>query len=156
MGTEIERKYVVTDPPSDLDRARSDLIEQGYIAITDDDLEVRVRRRGEQAVLTIKKGEGRTRLEEEIEIDAERFERLWPLTEERRLEKTRYVVPHAGGLELEVDVYAGELEGLVTAEVELSSEDAAERFEPPSWFGPEVTEDPHYKNQWLASHGKPR
>jgi adenylate cyclase len=155
MGTEIERKFLVSDLPPDLDGSHSDRIEQGYIAITDDELEVRVRRRGSQAVLTVKKGEGRKRLEEEIEIADEGFERLWPLTEGRRLEKTRYVVPISGGLELEIDVYAGELEGLVTAEVELPSEEAAERFEPPSWLGPEVTEDPHYKNQWLACHGRP-
>jgi adenylate cyclase len=151
---EIERKFLVTDLPPDMDRARSDLIEQGYIAIVDD-LEVRVRRLGGQAVLTIKKGGGQKRLEEEIEIDAARFERLWPLTEGRRLEKTRHTIPASSGLELEVDVYAGELEGLVTVEVEFSSEADASSFDPPSWFGAEVTDDPHYKNQSLASHGLP-
>jgi adenylate cyclase len=154
-GTEIERKFLVTELPTDLDRNRCEVIEQGYIAITDDGLEVRIRRGGEHAVLTIKKGKGRTRLEEELDIDAERAERLWALTEGRRLKKTRCAVPAPGDLTFEVDIYAGELEGLVTAEVEFSSESAAQAFEPPDWFGRDVTEDSRYKNQWLACHGLP-
>jgi CYTH domain-containing protein len=152
---EIERKFLVAELPADLDRNRCEVIEQGYIAITDDELEVRVRRQGKRAVLTIKKGEGRTRMEEELEIGADRGERLWPLTEGRRLQKSRYEIRASGGLTFDVDVYAGDLEGLVTAEVEFPSEAAAEEFEPPDWFGREVTEDSHYKNQWLACHGLP-
>jgi CYTH domain-containing protein len=154
-GTEIERKFLVTTPPPELSRARSEPIKQGYVALTNDGLEVRVRSRGERAFLTIKKGAGRARLEEELEIDAERFARLWPLTNGRWLEKTRHVIRTSGGLALEVDVYAGELEGLATAEVEFASEADAAAFEPPSWFGLEVTEDPRYKNRWLACHGLP-
>ena len=155
--SEIERKFLVTDPPPDLDRSRGDPVKQGYIAIADDGLEVRIRQRGDRCYLTIKQGEGRVRLEEEFEIDAERFARLWPLTDGRRIEKTRYVMPdsESGELEIELDVYAGALEDLVTAEVEFPSEEAAEQFEPPSWFGPEVTEDSRYKNRELATHGAP-
>jgi adenylate cyclase len=154
-GTEIERKFLVRNLPPDVERGRSEAIAQGYLAIAEGGLEVRVRRRGERAFLTIKKGSGRVRVEEELEIDAERFARLWPLTEGRRLEKVRHVIPAAGGLELELDVYAGELEGLVTAEVEFASEREAAAFQPPSWFGREVTEDSRYKNRRLASHGLP-
>jgi CYTH domain-containing protein len=152
---EIERKFLVAELPADLDRSRCEVIEQGYIAITDDGLEVRIRRRAQQAVLTIKKGEGRTRLEEELDIDADGAERLWPLTDGRRIEKTRCAIQAPGGLTYEVDIYAGELRGLVTAEVEFSSERAAEDFQPPDWFGQDVTEDSRYKNQWLARHGLP-
>jgi CYTH domain-containing protein len=154
-GTEIERKFLVAELPPDFARGRSDSIEQGYIAFGDEGLEVRVRRLGSRAALTIKKGEGRERLEEELEIDQASFERLWPLTEGRRLEKTRHTISAPDGLTFEVDTYAGDLEGLVTAEVEFSSEDAAGAFDPPSWFGAEVTDDPRYKNQSLACHGPP-
>ena len=122
---EIERKFLVSELPADLDRDSCEVIEQGYIAITDDGLEVRIRRHPDRDFLTIKQGEGGTRLEEELEIDAERAERLWPLTDGRRLEKTRCVIPAPGGLTFELDVYAGELEGLATVEVEFSSEQAA-------------------------------
>ena len=152
---EIERKFLVGEPPADLEKARSSRIEQGYIAIADDGTEVRVRRRDGGAVLTVKAGSGRSRLEEEIEIDAERFARLWPLTEARRLEKTRHLIPGEAGLTIELDVYSGGLTGLMVAEVEFGSEEEADAFEPPQWFGPEVTDDARFKNQKLACDGAP-
>ena len=153
---EIERKFLVAEPPSDLTRWPSSAIEQGYLAVADDGTEVRVRRRdGRAAVLTVKSGGGRQRVEEEIDIEPERFERLWPLTEGRRVEKTRYEIPAGGGLVIELDVYAGALHGLVTAEVEFPSEEVAEAFTAPDWLGPDVTDDPRYKNQRLARDGAP-
>ena len=152
---EIERKFLVRVLPADLDQSRSTRIEQGYIAIADDGTEVRVRRRDGAAVLTVKSGIGRSRFEEEIAIDPERFARLWPLTEGRRLEKTRYLIPGSGDLTIELDVYAGGLSGLMVAEVEFGSEDAADAFQPPGWFGSEVTDDGRFKNQKLACHGAP-
>jgi adenylate cyclase len=174
-GTEIERKFVVEQPPPDLDRCQRTTIEQGYIAIASDGTEVRIRRwspgdasesagdrgadgdddLGHGAALTIKSGRGRTRLEEEILIDNDRFERLWPLTDGRRVEKTRYVIPLDAALQAELDVYSGALEGLTVAEVEFDSEKAAQEFKPPAWFDREVTDDPRYKNQRLACAGAP-
>jgi len=114
-----------------------------------------VRRRDDSASLTVKSGRGRVRVEEEMAIEADRFERLWPLTEGRRIEKTRYEIPAGDALTIELDVYAGDLDGLVTAEVEFASEDAAEAFAAPSWLGPDVTDDARYKNQRLAVDGAP-
>lgn len=153
---EIERKFLVRELPPGLDPSGSSQIEQGYLAIGDDGTEVRVRRRDGSAVLTVKSGGGRSRLEEEIEIDVERFGRLWPLTEGRRLEKTRHRIPAGDGLTIELDVYAGELAGLMVAEVEFASEEAADAFEPPDWFGSEVTDDARFKNQRLACEGVPQ
>jgi CYTH domain-containing protein len=113
-----------------------------------------VRRRRGEAALTIKSGGGRVRAEEELAIETDRFERLWPLTEGRRIEKTRYEIA-ADGATIELDVYAGALDGLVVAEVEFDGEDAADAFEPPDWFGAEVTDDARYKNQRLACDGAP-
>ena len=152
---EIERKFLVAEPPSDFGRWPSTAIEQGYLSIDDDGTEVRVRRRGGRTWLTVKSGAGRVRVEEEIEIEPERFERLWTLTEGRRIEKTRYELDAGDGLILELDVYTGDLEGLVVAEVEFDSEEAAEAFTPPGWLGPDVTEDARYKNQRLARDGAP-
>jgi adenylate cyclase len=154
-GREIERKFLAPDPPDDLRRWPSTRIEQGYLAVGDDGTEVRVRRRDGHASLTVKGGRGRTRTEEEIAIDAGRFERLWPLTDGRRIEKTRYVIPAAGDLELEVDVYTGALAGLTVVEVEFAGEEEADAFEPPDWFGREVTGDARFKNQRLACDGAP-
>src|SRR5690348_15214115 len=106
---EIERKFLVHAFPSRLEGAPSTRIEQGYLAIADDGTEVRIRRRDAATWLTVKAGGGRSRLEEEIEIDAERFARLWPITEGRRVEKTRYLIPGSGDVTIELDVYAGGL-----------------------------------------------
>lgn len=149
---EVERKFLVPQPP-DLAGTESNEIEQGYLAVGADG-EVRLRRKGEKLLLTAKRGEGLSRDEAEVELDREAFDCLWPLTEERRLHKRRYVIPH-GDLTIEVDVYEGDLQGLVVAEIEFDSEEAARRFEPPGWIGDEVTGDERYLNETLATQGTP-
>jgi adenylate cyclase len=152
---EIERKFLVADAPAELADHPCSEIRQGYLAVDEDGTEVRIRSRDGSALLTVKQGAGRSRAEEELELDAERFERLWPLTAGRRVEKRRYDLPTGDGLTIEVDVYAGALAGLVVAEVEFPDDRAADAFEPPQWFGREVTEDPRFKNQRLAREGRP-
>jgi adenylate cyclase len=149
---EVERKFLVSEPPN-LDDADSEEIDQGYLAIGEDG-EVRLRRKGERLLLTAKRGAGLSREESEVELDGEAFDRLWPLTEGRRLHKRRHVLPHEG-LEIEVDVYAGELDGLVIAEIEFGSEEEARAFEPPDWLGEDVTGDSRYLNETLATEGAP-
>jgi CYTH domain-containing protein len=149
---EIERKFLVSETP-DLAGTDSDEIEQGYLAIGAEG-EVRLRRKGEKLVLTAKRGAGISRDEAEIELDREAFERLWPLTEGRRLHKRRHVIPH-GDRTIELDVYEGDLSGLLVAEVEFPSEDEAGLFEPPDWIGEEVTGDERYLNETLATRGAP-
>jgi adenylate cyclase len=149
---EVERKFRLRQPP-DLSSSESDPIEQGYLAVGADG-EVRLRRKGEKTLLTAKRGAGLSRGEAEIEISAEQFEALWPLTEGRRLRKRRHVLPH-DGLEIEVDVYQGELEGLIVAEIEFDSEEQARGFEPPDWLGDDVTGDERFLNENLAVDGAP-
>ncbi len=154
-GIEVERKFIVKELPPELDRFPSERISQGYLAIGEGGLEVRLRRRGENTTLTVKKGLGRTRREEEIGLGPEQFQRLWPLTEGRRVEKVRHLIPAEDGLTIELDSYMEELDGLATAEVEFDSEARADGFDPPQWFGPEVTDDPRYRNARLACNGAP-
>jgi adenylate cyclase len=152
-GVEIERKFLVERLPDGLDAHPSGDIEQGYLAITDD-VEVRVRRYGDRSFLTVKSSGSESRVEEEIEIDAHRFDALWPLTEGRRVQKRRYRIP-VGNLTLELDVYHGRLDGLLIAEVEFDSLAEATAFVPPGWLEREVTDDPRYKNKRLATEGLP-
>ena len=152
---EIERKFLISTPPPQLEGFPSTRVEQAYVAIDPAGTEVRIRRRAGATTLTIKQGHGRSRDEEELDIDRARFERLRELSGGRWLEKRRYELPAGGGETIELDVYEGGLEGLVTAEVEFSSEEAAQQFVPPPWFGREVTEDDAYKNRRLAVDGRP-
>ena len=151
---EIERKFLLVDDPG-LAEAESRRIEQGYLAITEDGTEVRLRWRNGDRVLTIKHGSGRDRIEEEFDVSDKQFDALWPLTEDVRIEKVRHLV-REGGLTFEVDVFGGRLEGLVLAEVEFESDEQADRFDPPGWLGREVTGDQRYLNENLARHGLPR
>ena len=110
------------------------------------------------AFLTIKAGSGVARTEVELALAPSQFEALWPLTEGRRLTltKSRYRVPLFAWAVAEVDIYEGLLKGLATVEVEFSSEVEAKAFDPPPWFGKEVTEDPRYQNAVLAISGMPQ
>jgi|SRR5215211_7761303 len=154
-GVEIERKFVVDEAPEELEPNGSSHIRQGYLAIGEDGAEVRLRDRDGERTLTAKQGRGRVRAEEEIELDEDAFERLWPLTEGARLEKRRHLIPADADLTIEIDVYANDLEGLVIAEIEFPSEDAAAGFRGPDWLGAEVTDDPRFKAQALAARGPP-
>lgn len=156
---EIERKFLLSGVPPTMRFARREPIRQGYIAL-DGDTEVRLRITPKGAVLTIKAGRGGVRVEEEIALASRQAEALWELTEGRRVQKTRRRVRLAGpasGPELvaEVDEYAGALDGLVVVEVEFPDEAAARGFEPPAWFGRELTDDWRYANRSLASDGMP-
>lgn len=151
---EIERKFVLDSVSEDRDLGPGTTIDQGYLAVGET-TEVRLRRKGEACLLTVKRGSGLARAEFEISLDRHQFEALWPATAGRRLEKTRHRVRVEGGT-AEVDRYGGALAGLTTAEVEFASTEAAEAFEPPSWFGREVTGDERWLNKNLALHGRPQ
>ncbi len=153
MATEIERKFLLDDLPEGLSGFDSKRIEQGYLVVSDQD-EVRLRRSGKVLQMTVKRGHGMSREETEIDLGPEQFDALWPLTAGRRIEKTRYLVPLEGGLTAEVDVYAGDQRGFQVVEVEFGSEEESHSFEPPAWFGRDVTGSPEYSNQRMAIEGR--
>ncbi len=151
-GLEIERKYLVEALPADLESRPSEEIEQGYLAV-DGPVEVRLRRHGERPpTLTVKAGAGEARIEQQLVIAETSLDALWPLTSGRRLRKRRYVLPAgAAGLSIELDVYGGWLRGLTVAEVEFPTLEASAAFQAPDWLGREITGDPEYRNQCLAT-----
>ena len=147
---EIERKFLVRKLPTDLTAYSSAEIAQGYLVSLDDGLQVRLRKSGERYSLTYKRGTGNVREEREVELTAEQFNALWPATEGKRLLKTRYEIPLRERT-VEIDIYHDRHEGLVVAEVEFDDEENAKNFQPPDWLGDDVTGDPRYSNQLLAS-----
>lgn len=153
-ATEIERKFLLHGLPPQLGFAHRERMRQGYVAL-DGDTEVRVRISNRASTLTIKRGRGAVRVEEELALDDRQAESLWKLSEGRQLEKTRRRM-RVQGVEVEVDEYAGHLDGLVVAEIEFNDEDAAMDFTPPTWFGRDLTGEVAYSNRALASEGLPR
>lgn len=152
---EIERKFLVRTMP-DLSAARPSALRQGYVTLPEDSAELRLRQSDDSFVLCVKSGEGLVRSEREIAITAAQFQTLWPATEGRRIEKTRWTGDLGAGLIYELDIFAGDLDGLVTIEVEFGSEEAACAFVPPDWFGRDVTRDKRFGNKSLAVSGAAR
>jgi len=152
MGFEIERKFVVKALPKALLNEPGHAIAQGYLMADGEGNEVRLRQKNHDYYQTIKRGHGLVRQEVEIALQKEQFDQLWPLTEGKRLSKTRYYLQY-GGHTVEVDTYHGTLEGLIVAEVEFANVEEANAFEPPAWFAEEVTENEAYRNRALALVG---
>jgi len=150
--TEIERKWLVDDPP-ELSKRKGAKIIQGYIAACPEGLEIRVRGLGARFFETVKTGEGLQRGEIEIELSQKQFKSLWRTTRGKRLEKRRYWMKWQGH-KIELDVYQKPRAGLMVAEVEFKSRNQAANFSPPPWFGREITEDDEYKNARLAQRKK--
>lgn len=158
MAIEIERKFLVDKKPENLDGYQQYRITQGYIDITDErseNLEMRIRMKGDKYFQTVKSGWGLERSEEEIELSKQQFNTLWPFTEGKRIEKIRYEIDYDNFL-IELDIYSGSLEGLIVAEVEFQSVEESEAFNPPNWFDKEVTEDERFKNKNIAINGIPQ
>ena len=152
---EIERKFLLKKLPTDLTSYPQKSIEQGYLIATPDGRQVRLRRTvraglaSQGCTLTFKTAEGSVREEREIEITADQFETLWPATSGKRLTKVRHEMPWQD-FTIEIDVYGGVNQGVVVAEVEFGDETECVNFQPPDWFGDEVTNDPRYSNVVLA------
>lgn len=146
---EIERKFLLKKLPKNLHEFNHKRIVQGYLAVHDDRTQVRLRKADWFCTITVKRGRGFSRDELEIEVDRPQFEKLWPATAGRRLRKTRYYIPF-GHYTIEIDVYNGQNRGLVVAEVEFKSDKACASFQPPDWFGREVTGRSRYSNVKLA------
>lgn len=148
MATEIERKFIVEGNFS-ADVYDSQRIVQGYIC-SQPGRTVRVRIRGEKGYLTIKgpsDAKGLSRYEFEREIPLADAEQLLTLCEPGAIDKVRHLV-RAGQHTWEVDVFHGANEGLIMAEIELTSED--EPFDKPAWIGKEVSGDRRYYNSMLT------
>lgn len=153
LKLEIERKFKIDSIPEEYSNLQGKSIKQGYI-YSNDNFEIRLRKKSDKIFQTIKKGQGISRIESEIEITASQFEKLWNLTTERRIEKTRYEITKDDYV-IELDVFYGNLDKLVIAEVEFINTIEAEKFVIPDWFGQELTGDERYKNKNLAVHGLP-
>ena len=150
-GMEIERKFLVRSSDFKSRAHKSYRIKQGYIC-SSNGRTVRVRIRDNQGFLTIKGPSldgGLSRYEFEKEISLEEAEQLFLICEPGVIDKTRYLVS-SGKHTFEVDEFYGDNEGLVIAEVELSSPDEA--YEKPDFIGEEVTGDKRYYNSHLRKN----
>ena len=144
---EIERKYLVKTLPDHLEQYPCRQIEQGYLNANP---VVRIRRSNDSYILTYK-GKGlMVREEYNLPLNEESFIHLKEKIDGLLIQKRRYLIPLAEKYTIELDVFEGELAPLVLAEVEFETEEEANTFVPPEWFGEDVTFSTKYHNSTLS------
>ena len=148
---EIERKFTVKALPENLDSYPFHLIEQAYL---NTDPVLRIRRQDDEYFLTYKSKGLMAREEYNLPLTQEAYEHLKSKADGLVISKTRYLIPEKNGLTIELDVFHEDYEGLLLAEVEFPSEEAANSYTPPAWFGRDVTFSSDYHNSTLSKGRK--
>ena len=150
MATEIERKFLLKNSDWRKSADNGTAYSQGYL-VGSKSSSVRIRTQGERAFLNIKSATiDVTRQEFEYEIPfSEATEMLETLCEKPLINKTRYHIKN-GNHVWEIDVFSGDNDGLIVAEIELNDKD--ESFDKPAWLGDEVSSDERYYNVNLGKH----
>ena len=123
---EIERKFLVKkeDLPKNLEQYPKKVIEQGYLCT---DPVVRIRQSNDSYYLTYKSRGLLAREEYNLPLTREAYEHL---------------------------IFKAPYEGMFLAEVEFPSEEAAKAYQPPEWFGEDVTYSAEYHNSTLSKGKK--
>lgn len=153
---EIERKFLLCKMPEELERYPHSELEQGYLC--GGETTVRIRKADDRYYLTIKKKPSAdadekygaiVRIEIEEEITETLYYSLFRAVEGNPVTKTRYRIPYLSYV-VELDVFHGMLEGLVTAEIEFPTVEEAGLTELPDWFGKDVSADRRYRNSAMS------
>ncbi len=147
---EIERKYLIKSLPAHLESFPFHQIEQGYLCT---EPVVRIRRQDETYYLTYKSKGLMVREEYNLPLTREAWLHLRPKADGILIAKKRYLIPLPPRYTIELDIFEGELAPLVLAEVEFETEEEANSFVPPEWFGEDVTYSEKYHNSVLSRGG---
>lgn len=146
---EIERKFLIHELPAglDLSACKKRVIEQGYLCT---EPVVRVRRDNEDYYLTYKSKGLMVREEYNLPLTKNAYASLLQKSEGNIITKTRYEIPEKNGLTIELDIFEGKFQGILLAEVEFENEKDALAYNPPEWFGEDVTNCSRYHNSNMA------
>lgn len=144
---EIERKFLVKEIPVRLTDYPCLQIDQGYL---NTDPVVRIRRTNDTYTLTYK-GKGlMVREEYNLPLNRTAFCHLKEKIDGLLIQKRRYLLPYQDKYTIELDIFEGSHAPLVLAEVEFETEEEANAFIPPEWFGEDVTFSTMYHNSVLS------
>ena len=143
---EIERKYLVTNPPEAYTDYPFRQIEQGYLCT---DPVVRIRRDNDSYYLTYKSKGLLSRQEYNLPLTIESYGHLLKKADGIVLTKRRYLIPY-GSYTIELDIFEGDLAPLVLAEIEFPDEAFAKAYQAPSWLKEDVTYSSEYHNSTLS------
>jgi len=144
---EIERKFLVTKLPDNLDNYKCRNIEQGYLSTNP---VVRVRKDNDDYILTYKGGGMMVREEYNLPLTKESYYHLIQKADGNIITKKRYEIPTFDDLTIELDLFEGLFSGIILAEVEFQSEEQANSYTPPQWLGLDVTRSKEYHNSNMS------
>ncbi|MGN0338992.1 MAG: CYTH domain-containing protein [Lachnospira sp.] len=144
---EIERKFLVSSLPENLQSYPCRVIEQGYLCTNP---VVRVRKDNDSFYLTYK-GKGMMAREEyNLPLTEEAYSHLIGKADGNIITKHRYEIPDGNGYTIELDIFDGAFSGTVLAEVEFASVEDANNYILPDWFSEDVTNNKDYHNSNMS------
>lgn len=144
---EIERKFLVTQLPDNLESFPFHMIEQAYLCT---EPVIRIRRQDKEFILTYKTKGFLSREEYNLPLDERSYNHLKSKVDGHVISKKRYLIPTNDSLTIELDIFDAPHQGLQLAEVEFPDEITAKAFIPPLWFGEDVTFSSIYQNNTLS------
>ena len=146
---EIERKFLVDRLPEHLEQYDTQQLEQAYLCT---DPVVRVRRQGDEYILTYKGKGHMVREEYNLPLNEQAYEHLLEKADGNVIRKRRTRIPWQSYM-IELDIFEAPFEGLMLAEVEFETELEAVAFIPPEWIRRDVTFEKEYHNSTLSRKG---
>ena len=147
LNMEIERKFLISELPDNLNNCKCREIEQGYLCTNP---VIRVRKDNDNYYLTYKGSGLMSREEYNLPLTKQSYEHLIKKADGNIITKKRYEIPEENDTIIELDIFEGVFAGTVLAEVEFDSTKEAEDYVPPSWFIKDVTNDPAYHNSNMS------
>ena len=151
---EIEKKFLVKEIPAELESYPHSRLTQSYISREPVIRLRKIEKEDETSyMLTVKSSGLAVRQEFELPLHETEYERLFQKVEGRVLQKVRYWIPLEDGYTAELDWFEGQLAGLLLVEVEFPSVEAMNVFEPPFWFGEDISASVKYHNSVLSDGG---
>jgi len=158
---ELERVFLVKKLPDNLSQYKpikmraGDFYDPNLLGASRVD-HLNIRQKGNK--YEIRKKEGASaykKIEHTIYITREEFELLMKVATQKH-EKNLYLYPIDKQHTSEIDIYLGKLAGYARVEVEFQNEKEMNKFVPPVWFGPEITEWNHtiHKNLGVIDFNK--
>ena len=144
---EIEKKFLVKKLPEQLEQYTCLEIEQAYL---NREPVIRIRKQNDEYSFTYKGSVMMIREEYNLPLNKESYEHLREKTDGKIIRKKRYIIPIEHGLKVELDIFEGDHQGIILAEVEFPDRETCDAFCPLDWFGEDVTERPEYHNSNMS------
>ncbi len=152
LEIELELTYLAKEIPKDLNKFECKRIVDIYFPKSDLDRKIRLRQNGDKYELTkkfpLKGKDSSVQVEETIHLTKEEFCEFLVI-DGLKLEKRRYNYNFDGRI-AEVDVFEGDLKGLVVVDFEFKTEDEMKKFQMPKFCLVEVTQDKFMAGGTLA------